>query len=202
MSKLIPLATVGGLGAAGAGGYGIYKMHEKPETLKSFLTGIPLATNKESYKTTFEFSKKSDTDLMAMLKGKRNSINENSHEEASVLMESWCSENINKEVGIPNQNEILEKIKKWCVAKPETIEGMLEKPVLKDGWNEKYDGIKNNNGLINDIQTQEFTENNKSEKEKGGSALKKWCEEKVKSKTYESGAADLFEKVKGRCTSN
>ncbi|AEW45453.1 hypothetical protein MHC_02955 [Mycoplasma haemocanis str. Illinois] len=203
MGKLFPLATVGGLGGMGLGGYGIYKMREKPETLKGLLKGVPLATNRESYKTTFEFSKKSDKDLMAMLKNKKDSISESSnHEEVAILMEEWCFENINKKVGTPNQDEILDKIKKWCIAKPETIEGMLEKPILRNGWEGKYDGIKDKEGVVNDIKTTEFTENDKSNKDKGGPALKKWCEEKLRSKTYEVGATELFQKVSDRCVSS
>nr|WP_052663333.1 hypothetical protein [Mycoplasma haemofelis] len=201
MSSLMTKFAAGAIGssAVAGSGYGLYKMHDKGETLKSLLASTPLASSIDSYKTTFEFTKKTDTELIAMLKGKKSSVSDSSsNEDAAPLIEEWCKENIDKKVGIPDQDEILRKIKKWCVAQPSTIEGMLKKPILSTGWNDKYEGMKDQ--VFNDIKSTEFTDSHKEQKDKGGPALQKWCEAQVKSETHKAGASELFKKVETRCT--
>ncbi|CBY92788.1 hypothetical protein HF1_07800 [Mycoplasma haemofelis str. Langford 1] len=195
-----------GLGTVATGGYLINKNYGSGrETLRTLLKDVSLINDKSSnhWKTIFEEYKK-DPDLINELKLEKSDLSSNTtNSEAAPFISAWCEEKLNLSTSTPEKEQILSRIKKWCVTQPNTIKEKLDslgKAAVSD-WKAKYEAIKDDSPF-QAIKALSTSFSNKEDKEKGGPALNKWCTDNSAKHTWEDGASGIFEKAKTRCLSN
>ncbi|AEG73148.1 hypothetical protein MHF_0890 [Mycoplasma haemofelis Ohio2] len=197
------------IGAAGAGsvGYGVYShISNKDGTLRDWISEVSLIEDPQSknWETVFEDLKAEDTELISALSSINSSITKTSKNvDAAPVLREWCNTTLNKKDTVANKADLLLKIKKWCVSQPLTLSEKLQnenKSLLSSGWDTQYGKLKDS--IFEDIKDKGENFNSKDDTTKGGQALQKWCQENVEKGTHEEGAAELFKKVRDRCTSS
>lgn len=199
------LALFGGGATAVAGGSaGIYYLSQD-KTIKDRLIsqGHSIIETDDEYEVSFKEFKKEKT-YINLIKGTDSSLNENSDLSVGrVALKKWCEDNLKLDLTENNIKKALENTKKYCTKPPLTIEDKLPnlKKALVKNWKDKLNNIKSEKEpLLTDLKKINDKINTLDDSgDIVDTALKDWCNSKIKTKLSEDKKDDIWNKVEKRC---
>ncbi|AEG72887.1 hypothetical protein MHF_0615 [Mycoplasma haemofelis Ohio2] len=199
-------AASGTAGVAGASGFGIYKAFNPSSSLS--IRDKILTSHKDRF-STFLLVGDGNWEKIKVEYEKSDATNKPSNVKKEDLP-SWCVREVDSPFDERDSSK-LDSVLRWCYVNTNSFQtqaGQLNKELhatesndsaWKGAWETVYKGLKDNaQWKIN----YEDASLNGADKEKGGSALQKWCSSKLNITMFSNEAKDSFPRFEKFCLKN
>ncbi|OAL10507.1 hypothetical protein A6V39_00385 [Candidatus Mycoplasma haematobovis] len=217
------LAVKSAAGLIGIGGTGVaiqqvYKSltttdnkddtENKEKTIADRLTNqkINLIKSEEGYQLAFKELKKTPEFIAAIKNSENNVTDKSSLSEGGNAVKSWCNKNLIAPLSQDGVDDLIEKVKDYCLDRPATIVEKLKQQgkQLVTQWKERLTSLKTTDDATK-LQQELAVINpkvvalDKPTEEEASQALKTWCDNKSTTKIIEDANDEIFGKVEKRC---